>query len=75
MFDQLAKASIFFRDDWRCSYYQIRVKDNDIKKIAFKVTQSECVVLHFWLTNATVIFIGHIEQNFHTIINNDHDNH
>jgi hypothetical protein len=35
VFDQVGGANIFFKLDLRSSYHQVRIKDEDIKKIAF----------------------------------------
>ena len=37
LFDQLKAASIFSKIDLRSGYYQLRVKDADAPKIAFKI--------------------------------------
>ena len=35
-FDQLKRASVFSKIDLRLGYYQLRVKDVDVPKIAFR---------------------------------------
>ena len=36
IFDQLKEASVFSKIDLRSGYYQLRVKDVDVPKIAFR---------------------------------------
>ena len=36
LFDQLKWATVFSKIDLRSDYYQLRVKDSDVLKIAFK---------------------------------------
>ena len=40
LFNQLKGASVFSKIDLRSGYYQLRVKDVDVSKIAFRIIMS-----------------------------------
>ena len=66
LFDQLQESYVFFKIDLRLGYYQLKVKDENVLKTAFRTRYEhyEFLVMPFGLTNAPITFMDLMNRVF-----------